>query len=139
MIDTFKAGGIGEIQALADLSREGFIVFVPVSDGSPIDIVAIKPKTLNTFKVEVKTTKYSINGKDWIVQLKRVRSNKTVNRVYPFNNTIVDILAVYISPLDRVVFYRAKDIQAKTAITIKGSDLDNKDFGRLSQMVWAHS
>lgn len=110
-----KAGSLGEISVQKELLKLGYEVYSPVSDNTKYDLIAVKGTEV--FRVEVKTTSRQVAG-NYKVQIKKVRSNKSENKITPFDNSEVDILAVYIEPEDIVVLYEAKSLTVKTELTV---------------------
>ena len=75
-------------------------------------------------RVEVKTTAARTkNNKGWVVHLKRVRPNKTQNKIHPFDSSRIDLLAVYITPLDRVVIFEAKNLHQRSTLSVLDEQL----------------
>lgn len=111
-----KSGSIGEIATQLEFLKLGYEVYSPATDNAKYDFIVHKDGNLKT--VEVKSTSVK-RGDYWVVQLKRVRSNKNENKILNFDNSQVDYLAIYIEPLEKVVIYKAKDVKTKTALSLK--------------------
>lgn len=111
-----KAGAIGEIAVTKHFLEQGYEVYSPINENAIYDLLVVKEDLV--YKVEVKSTTVIRNNK-YIVQLKRVRSNKTTNRIIYFDNTKVDFLAVYSVTDDVVIVLKGSDISSKTELTIE--------------------
>lgn len=117
-----KSGALGELATMKHFLGLGFEVYAAVTDSSTYDAVLAKNGRL--YKVEVKTTAArNRQNTGWVVQIKSVRSNKTQNRIVEFDNTKVDYLAVYISPIDKVVVYEATSMKQKNSVSILDADI----------------
>ena len=112
-----KSGALGELAAMKHFLTLGYEVYTAVTDSSTYDIILAKDGLLQ--RVEVKTTAARTkNDKGWVVQLKRVRPNKTQNKIHPFDSSRIDLLAVYITPLDRVVVFDARDLHQRATLSV---------------------
>ncbi len=112
-----KSGALGELAAMKHFLSLGYEVYTAVTDSSTYDVILAKDGKL--YKVEVKTTAARArNQKGWVVHLKRVRPNKTQNKIHNFDSSKIDFLAVYISPLDRIVVYEAKDLHQTSSLSV---------------------
>lgn len=113
-----KSGALGELAAMKHFLGLGYEVYTAVTDSSTYDIILAKDGQL--YLVEVKTTAARTkNNKGWVVHLKRVRPNK----IHPFDNSRIDLLAVYITPLDRVVIFEASKLQQRSTLSILDEQL----------------
>jgi len=121
-----KSGALGELAAMKHFLSRGYEVYTAVTDSSTYDIILAKNGQL--LRVEVKTTAARTkNDKGWVVHLKRVRPNKTQNKIHPFDSSRIDLLAVYITPLDRVLIFEAKELQQRSALSILDAQLAATD------------
>jgi len=123
MLNTVNQGSIGLSAAIYKLTSLGYTVSVPLIDNQCYDLVVDIAGTLN--KVEVKSTSVNSNNDNWIVQIKRVRSNKTVNTIYKFDNLSVDYLFIYTMAGD-CYFIPARDVDTKNQLTVPGKFLKYK-------------
>lgn len=107
---------MAEAKAIYEFTKQGYHIFNQVSGKAPFDLVIYKEEEL--LKVSVKSVlKRNSRGK-YEVQLKRVRSNKTENKIYPFDNSECDLLVVYIVDLDKLCIFYANKITAKHTLNI---------------------
>ena len=110
-----KVGSLGEISVQKEFILSGYEVYSPVTDNTKYDLIASKDGKVYT--VEVKSTNRKVGG-FYRVQIKKVRSNKTRNVVTRFDNTQVDLLAIYIEPEDRVIVYKAEEITVGSELRV---------------------
>jgi predicted AAA+ superfamily ATPase len=110
-------GSLGESAVYHELLKNGYTVYFTMSDGAKFDFVAYKEdKGLQS--VEVKTTgRRNKNDTGWIVKIRRSRYKQE----HDFDNSEIDILAVYIEPIEQILFFNAKDITQKTSFEISDS------------------
>jgi hypothetical protein len=117
-----KSGSLGEIATMKHFLAAGFEVYTAITDSSTYDMVIAKGGTLS--RVEVKSTRCRNKANTgWIAQIRSIRSNKTTNRKIHFDKSKIDILAIYIEPLDRIVTIEARNISQRAAITLMDSGL----------------
>lgn len=118
---------IAEAKVIYELTRLEYHIFNQVTGKAPFDLVAYKNNIL--YKISVKSVSVCNKYGSYDVQLKRVRSNKNINKIYNFDSTECDILAIYIYQEDLVLFYKASDIKVKSTLTI------NKEYIKESRKV----
>lgn len=123
-MNTTQLGILGEARTITELIKQDYDVFTQFSGKSPFDIVAFRNNQL--VRVEVKSTacrsKYDTG---WEFALRKSRHNKSGNTIHTFNNSESDILALYVEPIDRVIFIKSIKVNVKHKITILDSDLLN--------------
>lgn len=115
MSSTTDIGRLGEAAVYKALVLDGWFVFTDPSGKCSVDMIAWKDGAART--IQVKTTGYSVGNK-WLVQLKSVRPNRTGNTIKHFDNSAIDILAIYIVPEDRVLLLDSSFITQKTQLSI---------------------
>ena len=93
----------------------GYEVYSSVSDCSTFDFIVSKDGEL--FKVEVKSTNTVREGR-YTITLKSTRSNKTQNKIYNFDRTKTDFLAIYLEPEDKVVIMKSSEVTQVSQITL---------------------
>lgn len=113
-------GNIGELKVAAKLAEVGYHIFVPIGGKSSIDLIAVKDTKV--LKVQVKSVSKKNKYGTFSVQLKSVRSNKTSNKITTFKGNSCDILAVYLIPIDQVLFYSAKELDGMSCLAVLGID-----------------
>ena len=126
-------GSVGESKVASELSRHRFHVFIQTTGKAPFDLVVYKDGYL--YRVNVKTTQRLDKWGSWEVQIKSVRSNRTKNRVVPFDPLSCDVLAVYIEPLDRVCFLRASEVSEKCSIALREKTVRQSKLLSISELT----
>lgn len=91
-LSSVSQGTVGLGFAIAHYVAEGKIVSIPLNDNQDYDLVVEENGKLK--KVQVKTSRVKENG-NFRVEIRKIRSNKTINKVIEFNNTTCDIVFVY--------------------------------------------
>lgn len=124
-----KNGALGELAAMKHFLSLGYEVYAAVTDSSTYDMLLAKAGSI--LRVEVKTTsaRNTVNT-GWQAQIKSVRSNKTQNRIVSFDPSKIDLLAIYIAPLDRIFTIEAKSVTQKAQITILDCVLDPEPLAK---------
>ena len=126
-------GSVGESKVASELSRHRFHVFIQTTGKAPFDLVVYKDSYL--YRVNVKTTQRLDKWGSWEVQVKSVRSNRTKNKVIPFDSLSCDVLAVYIEPLDRVCFLRASEVSGKCSIALREKTVRQSKLPSISELT----
>ena len=126
-------GSVGESKVASELSRHRFHVFIQTTGKAPFDLVVYKDGYL--YRVNVKTTQRLDKWGSWEVQVKSVRSNRTKNKVVPFDPLSCDVLAVYIEPLDRVCFLRASEVSGKCSIALREKTVRQSKLPSISELT----
>jgi Holliday junction resolvase-like predicted endonuclease len=125
-----RISGIAEAKATTELLRRDFDVFSQFTGKAPFDLVAHKDGEL--FRVEVKSSSTRTpQDTGWNVQVKKVRSNKTVNKISSYDSAACDILVFYLEPVDRMIFMWGKDLKQKSVAVVSDKDLKEKSDWRL--------
>lgn len=114
-----KQGSIGEAKVICKLLEEGYSVFTQFSGKASFDMIAEKDGELK--RIEVKSTRTKSKSKNyWSVQLKKVRPNRSQNKIVRFDKNQCDILAVYIEPEDKVVLINSDTINQTCQLSVEG-------------------
>lgn len=130
---SFQVGALGESAVYHDLVKRGYFIYFTMAEGAPFDFVSYKEN--EGFKViEVKTTqRRNKQNTGWIVKIKRSK----LNREEDFDNTEIDVLAVYLAKLDKILYLDAKKVTQKTQIVVSdfyvaSYDREGKSVRRLT-------
>lgn len=98
-------GRLAETKVLSFLIEKGFEVYLPFSNNSKYDVLAIKDGVLK--RISVKYTSVQRKSGTWVVEMRQIyRGNHIVN-VDKFDYHQYDVIAVYIGPRDKVVLVDA--------------------------------
>lgn len=103
---TKDKGDIGITMIIADLTKQGFACFLPISDHLPFDLIAVDKQTFKTFKVQVKfrCIERTDSSPTIILPLTTVYSTKKGNKVSTYDLTTFDYFAVF-NPDTSTCFY----------------------------------
>lgn len=125
MDDKTYFSSLGEMKVITDLTEKGYHVFNQISGKAPFDVVAYKNQCL---RISIKSCNLNANKVgNYTVQIKRVRSNKTENKIYKFNREECDYIAVYIVEIDSIFYYDVDDLISLNTITVNPNK-DNKQI-----------
>ena len=118
-------GSLAEISVTKRLAQENWDIFVSTTGKSKLDLVAHK-EPYGLISIQVKSCTALNQYGSYSVNLRSVRSNKTVNNIKLFNKNSQDILAVYFPAVDRVLFLLSSEILVSSSLNIKSSDIEEK-------------
>lgn len=116
---------------MAELVAQGVEVYLPTFGNGACDLVALCDGEL--VKVETKYVTGRRGGYE--VSLRQVRANRAQMVVKKFSAAASDVLAVYVGPVDRVVFLPSAKLDGRTSITLRDSGLGNYGDFRLARTV----
>ena len=118
-----KSGNIGELAAMLEFAKRGYEIYSPTDNGT-FDFIAHKDDELK--KVEVKSCAAPMKGSTrYGVTIKATRSNKTSNRIIPFDKTKVDYLVIYLNDVDKLFIMDSDKVVQTAQIQINLDDLSN--------------
>ena len=118
MDDKTYYGSLAEAKVILEYTKLGYHIFNQITGKAPFDIVIYKDGDLK--KVSIKSCNKLPNSVgSYSVEVGRVRSNKTENKIYKFNKEECDILAIYLVKEDRLVFINSEDAHDKKQLTVK--------------------
>lgn len=123
MDDKTFAGSLAETKVMMRLTEFKYHVFNQISGKAPFDLVAYKDGML--YRISVKSNGGYGNKSSYYVQLRRIRSNKTKNVIHMYDNSSCDYVAVYLSEVDKVCFFKSDDIKSKNILNIRKDEIDN--------------
>lgn len=107
-------GNLGEAIAIAELSKMGYAISVPLNNNLPYDLLADKEGAI--YKVQVKTSNAQ-KKTGWDVFIATSGGNTKQHSRKGFDNSRCDFLFV-VAGLSRYWFIPTKDITAKDYITV---------------------
>lgn len=108
----------GELRFAAELTREGWEIFFPYGEDSPIDILAHKKGKI--MKIQIKTTK----EKEGAIICKLRSTNNWQNKKY--NKKNVDVFGFYNYQTKKGYLVPFKETQDKSEIKLRVSPTKNK-------------
>ena len=116
MLTKKQKGDIGLTQVIADLTKKGISVSIPISEHLKYDLVAeYKGKLL---RVQVKYSK--LNDDSFIaVKLKSVWSNKSGSHIIKRKQGDYDVLSVYCPDTAKIYYVKDNDFKTGTALYLR--------------------
>jgi hypothetical protein len=106
-MDRKTKGLLAESKTISELITMGCEVYTPFADNGPYDLLTIKENKI--YKVSVKCSSVMKNSDTVLITLKTVSRRKENDvKVNKFDSNNIDILAVYVLPLDIVYLIDAK-------------------------------
>jgi hypothetical protein len=132
-IKTYNAT-LSEISVVKRLVQEGHEVYLPFNGKTTHDLL-INTDKYGLLSVQVKSTQQKSASGGYIVELKSVRSNKTLNAIKKFDSAAQDILAIYIVELDAVIFLKSGSITNVSTLTVQPKDVVNLAELTLEQIM----
>lgn len=104
-MDKETKGRLAEAKVIAYLIENGYEVYIPFSNNSKYDILAVRDGVIK--RISVKFTSVKKQSGTWKVELRQIfRGNGKIN-VHTFNSKQYDLIAVYIGPKDKVILVDA--------------------------------
>ncbi len=100
-MDRKTKGRLGEVKVIAYLIELAYEIYLPFSNNSKYDLIAIKDGILN--RISVKFTSVKRPSGCWVVEMRQIYRGKNVVNIDKFDRTQCDLIAVYIGPIDKVV------------------------------------
>jgi hypothetical protein len=111
-MDRKTKGRLAEAKVIAYLIEGGYEVYIPFSDNSKYDVLAIKDGIVK--KISIKFTSVKKQSGSWTVEMRQIsRRNKSIN-IDKFDNTKFDIVAVYIGPRDKIILVDAIKVKTRS-------------------------
>jgi len=113
-------GNIGEAAVIFDLSKRGFSVFREIGDLSKTDLITLIDN--RPYKIQVKNNDSSSNNGCVTLGLNKSGPNYR----FKYTKEDVDLFALYISEIDKVVYISWKDLEDNSNINIRYKESLNK-------------
>lgn len=117
MLTTSQLGNLGEAKATTKFIQHGFDIYTQFSGANLFDFIAYRGGKL--YKVEVKTTNVSPRYGGYTVGLIGTAYGPDRTIIHKPLNKSIDILIVYIHPLDTLCFIDPKKIESWRTITLR--------------------
>ena len=105
---TKDKGAIAEACVIADLTKQGHKVALPLGENLPFDLIAIRPN-YSLVRLQVKYRSASSRGAVDI-KLASTWRNSSITRVIDYDLTSLDCFAIYCPELDRVAYVPVGEI-----------------------------
>lgn len=108
---------LSELKVMSGLASQGYHIFNQSSGKAPFDIIAYKDGLCKRVSVKATDSEPNKVGK-YQIQLRRIRSNKTSNKIYKIEENEFDILAIYILKEDKVIYVDISEVIGRSTINI---------------------
>lgn len=114
---TKDKGAIAEACVIADLTKQGHKVALPLGENLPFDLIAIRPDH-SLLRLQVKYRSASSKG-TVDVKLASTWKNSSVTRIINYNLSSLDYFAIYCPELDRVAYIPVSEIIANRSFSLR--------------------
>lgn len=115
-MDRKTKGRLAEAKVITYLIENEYEVYLPFSNNSKYDLICYKDGVIK--RVSVKFTSVKKLSGSWVVEMRQIsRRNNHIN-IDKFDSSEYDLIAVYISPKNKVVLVNATKA-TKLALYIK--------------------
>jgi hypothetical protein len=122
-MDRKTKGRLAEVKVIAYLIENGYEVYVPFSNNSKYDVISFKEGVLK--RISVKFTSIKRKSGAWDVEMRQIfRGNNRIN-IHKFDNTMCDLIAVYLGPLDKVLLIEASKATGR-GLLIKDNNISEE-------------
>jgi hypothetical protein len=98
-------GRLAEAKVFAYLIEHEYEVYLPFSNNSKYDAIAIKEGILKRISIKFSSVKKPSGS--WIVEMRQIYRGNNVINIDKFENSTCDLIAVYLGPIDKVVIVEA--------------------------------
>lgn len=120
-MNSVAKGRVAEAQVVGVLVSEGWEVYLPTFGNGYCDLIAMRPGHL--LRVETKYVSTCTPAGSYEVSLRQVRANRSVTVVKKFNSDHSDVLAVYVAPINTVVFFRSSSLHGRNTVSVNQGHL----------------
>ncbi len=133
---TQEKGDLGLVCVIADITKQGFAVSLPVSESRKYDLIVEKDNICKT--VQVKYAK--IYRGSIVISLRSVWTNGSGYQTRKKKKSDFDIIAVYCPNTDQAYYLRGSEMSSGNAVNLRVNDPGKfhkncrmaKDFTKLS-------
>ena len=113
-MDRKTKGRLAESKVVSYLIENGYEAYLPFSNNSKYDILAVKDGIIK--RISVKFTSVKNKSGAWAVELRQIsRRNHRIN-IDKFDNSEYDFVAVYIGPQNKVVLIDAAMVKTRALL-----------------------
>ena len=120
MLTATQIGTVGETAVKLHFLKMGYEVFIG-DDNTSCDMIVLNTKTNEMKRVEVKTTRIRTRADTgWTVG---IRKKKRGSHGIPFDNSKVELLVIYVEPVDKIIIFDSKDIKTTCNFIVRDSML----------------
>lgn len=111
---TKDKGDLGVAKAIADLTSQGFVVLLPMTEHAPFDLVVYRDGQLHRVQVKYRTMRLGAVE----VQFKSTWSDSNGTHSRPMNRAEVDVICIYCPETDECYYVRLSECPA-TSVTVR--------------------
>lgn len=130
-MNTNEKGNLGLIKVINDLYSVGFSCFTPFDDYNPVDCIAMNALG-KCFRLQVKYRSLDKRGR-YELPARSVVNGKSID----IDKTLIDGWAIYLSDIDKVVYFSISEMGDKRCHYIKPTDVVNmKNLEDWQSMVY---
>lgn len=108
-------GDIGVAQVLADLTKKGFYICLPLAEHLPFDMIAVSPDLKRMKRLRVK---YRSKTKNGVVEVSLRQTASNANGFYhkSINLDEIDAVAIYCPNTDECYYVPAAELEGYTSV-----------------------
>lgn len=111
-MDRKTKGRLAESKVVSFLIENEYEVYLPFSNNSKYDVIAIKDGILK--RVSIKFTSVKRLSGAWDIEMRQIsRGNNKIN-ISKFDSSQFDLVAVYIGPKDKVILVEATKARGRS-------------------------
>jgi hypothetical protein len=104
-MDRKTKGRLAESKVISYLIENGYEVYLPFSDNSKYDVIAVKEGIVKRISIKFTSVKKPFGS--WVVEMRQIyRGNGNIN-IDIFDKNTCDLIAVYLGPIDKVILIEA--------------------------------
>jgi hypothetical protein len=111
---TKDKGDLAVLKVMASLGSQDFLILNPLTEHAPFDIVAYKNKDF--IRIQVKYRRMSKGAIE--VGLRSSWADKNGSHMLPFNNSEVDLIAVYCPDTDTCYYVKTDEVSQSFSIRV---------------------
>ena len=116
-MNTNEKGNLGLLKIMQDLYSQQYHCFTPFDDYSPVDLIAMSP-TGKLFRLQVKYRTLMKTRSGYELPARSVVNGKSV----PIDKTLIDGWAVYLSDIDKIIYYPIEKMGGSMCKYLKEDD-----------------
>jgi hypothetical protein len=125
---------ISELRVAEEFIRCGHVVFTQLNGKAPFDLVVHIEGKLYRVSVKsiLKPNKYGV----YPIQLRRIRANKKLNKIYLFDKNECDILSVFLHDINKILFFNTSILTQKNQLNVKLSEISQFTIEKFMEGIW---
>ena len=116
---TTVKGDLGEAMVIADCTKRGYKVSIPISSDSKYDLIVDRGATLD--RIQVKYTESDGN----VIRARAYRRNSKGMAAIPYSQEDIDWFAVYDKTTDRCYYIPAEECKGKVSLGMRVNKAKN--------------